>query len=751
MGNRGRTMKPDSELQESGNGGVRDGNNSPLGTLSNPNLKYIRQFSTRSRTKSSASFKGLNRYYSSDGTFDPEISGSTKHGSLKKCKSSDILYKRRTCSGLNMTSISGKKGHENTGESRWNTVIDGPLSFGGGGLKPRRGKSTHSVLELHDADEARDDDSTTDEEVEYFTEEDEEQAQKQKMESQMDKSNQSQLGNPRNERFPEGEMVKNNIPAESKLLRKDSDVLAETNNDAPLLRDRNRDNSNTKLTNQLSYKPPSHMIKPSNSRSSDFNKSASSQDIKANDNDENFINNDEINDDDIIDDDIIDDVGEDHIDAVTSPSDLIETEAHSLKRQGKHSSQLNALQKENNKVEVVDENIISNEHYVKPEDGHTDQYVPDMILSQSTGVERHFENQLSMSNTLGANDYNQINEQGEIPKEVLMKMENRESMKKNNGANELQFNTIREQQNQNLQSSRPKSNSNFSNSISSLTNNLQRGTPEGYYGGSKFNKSSMKSASQNSLEAHNERVPSKHNESLLSQAPQTRQNNTSLNNFAQFLKSDGMDGDSRTQRKLWLQRENSIMDLNLQNDHSHAVFMASNIEVKREFERISHEYTSVRRFYNPIREALTRVSSTQRHHYNNGSHSQSLNADLGEILFSNYGEQTKSVNELTNSSTQAKLNRVLANIWKEETANFNKDTNPLAKNKLASSGHHMKNAQPARHSLRGVIGSGTGLHHQRTINSFQPTTRAVHRRMENNMNAQQQQQQQHQQVQSHQR
>lgn len=74
-------------------------------------------------------------------------------------------------------------------------------------------------------------------------------------------------------------------------------------------------------------------------------------------------------------------------------------------------------------------------------------------------------------------------------------------------------------------------------------------------------------------------------------------------NFSQFLKSSGSNIETRTQQKLWLQRENSLLDVSqLQNSPP------VNPHVRREFERVSREFVNVRRFVNPLTDAVRRVN-----------------------------------------------------------------------------------------------------------------------------------------------
>ncbi|CCH46609.1 Midasin [Wickerhamomyces ciferrii] len=74
-------------------------------------------------------------------------------------------------------------------------------------------------------------------------------------------------------------------------------------------------------------------------------------------------------------------------------------------------------------------------------------------------------------------------------------------------------------------------------------------------------------------------------------------------NFNQFLKSNNSNIETRTQQKLWLQRENSLLDLPSASNNS------NNPSLRRDLERVSREYTNVRRFFNPSVESVKRIHS----------------------------------------------------------------------------------------------------------------------------------------------
>lgn len=152
MVHRGRTLKSDTD--------VTSLNASTVSHQSKP----FRQFSTRSRAKSNASFKGLRRVLTHDGTLDNDY--FNKHNVSQKCKSSDALFRKRTISGLNMTALTRVKSNQGKRSASFHSPVHNTLlspknsshsntGTAGFGLKPRRSKSTQSVLSLRDAQESK--------------------------------------------------------------------------------------------------------------------------------------------------------------------------------------------------------------------------------------------------------------------------------------------------------------------------------------------------------------------------------------------------------------------------------------------------------------------------------------------------------------------------------------------------------------------------------------------------------------------
>ncbi|ODQ77948.1 hypothetical protein BABINDRAFT_162999 [Babjeviella inositovora NRRL Y-12698] len=81
------------------------------------------------------------------------------------------------------------------------------------------------------------------------------------------------------------------------------------------------------------------------------------------------------------------------------------------------------------------------------------------------------------------------------------------------------------------------------------------------------------------------------------------------NNFAAFLKSGTPAPETRTQQRLWLQRENSFLDVSQSgsmNTHMSKMF-GNSVQTRTESERLSREFMNVRRYTNPMNESLNRM------------------------------------------------------------------------------------------------------------------------------------------------
>ena len=402
----------------------------------------------------------------------------------------------------------------------------------------------------------------------------------------------------------------------------------------------------------------------------------------------------------------------------------------------------------NNKLKPLDTSQTTEPGSEQNSDIITDQYIPDMILSQSTGVEKTFEAPSSIQNSLA----NELHAAGE---KDLRKIVSHHSEKK------LSFSTATSSRGSSTQNLREMSSlvpgnisglalSNQRTSSSELlrtevlksrssdTNVKKRFTLAGT---SPTPSSSKQNDQQNVVRrtttsenlVHTPLTPSGQEKKLYQNPVRSSRfadrnpgssgtagrdysklssmvshsnrgfmgsGNERINNFSQFLNSDISEGESRTQRKLWLQRENSIMDLNLQNDSVDSLFMSSSIELKREFERISHEYTSVRRYYNPIAASITRLEANYQKggvekfnvanaHSNKKSTTKKKSGHLsnnsttsGNDIFVEYSSSYSGNNkneEFISKVQSSKLQSILSSMWKEESAAFNNEINPLSK------------------------------------------------------------------------
>ncbi|SGZ40145.1 uncharacterized protein HGUI_02345 [Hanseniaspora guilliermondii] len=180
-----------------------------------------------------------------------------------------------------------------------------------------------------------------------------------------------------------------------------------------------------------------------------------------------------------------------------------------------------------------------------------------------------------------------------------------------------------------------------------------------------------------------------------------KNNETDFNDFNSFLKSDTFkeDKDSRTQQRLWLQRENSILDLSTDQSRSKfdSIFQPFSVDAKRDFENIAKEYNSIKRFGNPLVENLKKIQSLLEINTDNKTASESklsmsdrtTKTGSNKTSFTNLNiNNTQSVKSYNNSvgkdgkqlnnknMDEDSYERILANIWDTEAKkmiNFNQN------------------------------------------------------------------------------
>ncbi|SMN22551.1 similar to Saccharomyces cerevisiae YPL180W TCO89 Subunit of TORC1 (Tor1p or Tor2p-Kog1p-Lst8p-Tco89p), a complex that regulates growth in response to nutrient availability [Maudiozyma saulgeensis] len=774
------------------------------------NKPPTRQFTTRSRAKSTASFKGLRKVLTHDGT-------TIDRDSMKPTKSSDALFRKRAISGLNMTALARVRSNPNVHGGSGSHGHGTGMWMGIPGIKPRRTKSTHSVISMKDNS-----DSCSNSEEELVTDSESDTVVKDlRRDNKQSKNSNNGSG-----------MIRDN--SREKLISIDS-IIEEAQMDSrteDLLADKEH------VVKPLSYKPPSDYINHGNTGVSQDKLNDSSQndtslelEIKASgfsnvdktvngmskNNNVTTTNN---NEDDVLKKNAELSISNDHIE----PADISDNnEGYDLYR-NQLTRQTKSKEHETN-IDTKQSIPVQNNGNADIRNGQknselNDQYIPNMILSQSTGVVRHFDDPPSIQNSLAneihanrnsgysiSNNHN-IDQETFKTSQLLNSREPKSSIhqvpkelaNKINGFNTNE-DTIHHNNNSDISGNVQNSKiSNFSNSYSSLTNNLQRANAAAVLGKTASarvpqspHRPNTGTNSQTGSTPLSSLFRKKGNQYELSGSNDAKKeggettkggDGKKLNNFSQFLKSDMTEGDSRTQRKLWLQRENSIMDLNIQNGSVDSVFMVTNVDVKREFERISHEYTNSKRFYNPLDAALKRFETYKKQQEDTNrvnevnsktkSKSKSTNNKLSGHLslrstesnntefFANYGSsQSNTVNmeEFQPTVQNSKLQRVLSSIWKEESMAFNNEMNQLNKGNKSYHQRELSDGSQHRLSQAGNAGSrsiynnsylNSGINQSgnnrqslrnapinnnygsqsRMMNSLQPTTRAVIRRNE---------------------
>lgn len=151
-------------------------------------------------------------------------------------------------------------------------------------------------------------------------------------------------------------------------------------------------------------------------------------------------------------------------------------------------------------------------------------------------------------------------------------------------------------------------------------------------------------------------------------------NNISITptNFNQFLKSNTSNIETRTQQKLWLQRENSLLDITGSNSNN-----ANNPQIRREFERISREFLNVKRFSNPVSDGVKRTYVP--HNNKNDSRAASLRSNNIKDDTTHQGK----LQTFKSDQIQAKLMKLwvegeaLSKIPTPQHMNHNNHSNPV--------------------------------------------------------------------------
>ena len=836
--------------------------------------KQSRHFTGKHRPKNSVSFKGLRKVLTHDGT-------TIERDPMRSAKSSDALFRKRTFNGLNMTALarirsnpSGFPATSGHAGLRHNSTLS---ITGHPGLKPRRTKSTQSIVSLKDEDDATSSVSVTDDDDddEYFTDYEDIQEEEQFGEHGMVKRYGSSLSNL---------LKRDSLPSVSRRHRSIDTALNMTmlitptetkvgpinNHSGELMIDNPEEHRRRSTTADSENNLIDQSFEAANGGNASAGKDIEEEDDDDDDDDEDEdasagsnrirlqrtleiiphrirstrpyehhhrvhrashkhvrIQEDETNGyslglhktDTTTSDSTITNAAatvtpsangsdkEDETKLQTPPREKEEsiegqTKLMENKVQGEDNSTASIRDEDtikpvgspggskmeigsiltgtNNKLKPLDTSQTTEPGSEQNSDIITDQYIPDMILSQSTGVEKTFEAPSSIQNSLA----NELHAAGE---KDLRRIVSHHSEKKSS------FGTTTSSRGSSTQNLREMSNL-VPGNISGLALSNQR-TPSSELlraevlksrssdtsvkkrftlaGASPTPSSSKRNNQQNAI------VRTTASENLvhtpltpLGQEKRLRQNpvrssrfadrnpgssgmtgrdysklssmvslsnrgfmasgNERINNFSQFLNSDISEGESRTQRKLWLQRENSIMDLNLQNDSVDSLFMSSSVELKREFERISHEYTSVRRYYNPIAASITRLEANYQKggvekfnvanaHSNKKSttkkksgHLSNNSTSSGNDIFVEYSSSYSGNNkneEFISKVQSSKLQSILSSMWKEESAAFNNEVNPL--NKSSSREDVNDSSDNSKNGSHISVGPGNG-----NINNF---------------------------------
>ncbi|KAH3685988.1 hypothetical protein WICPIJ_002987 [Wickerhamomyces pijperi] len=325
----------------------------------------------------------------------------------------------------------------------------------------------------------------------------------------------------------------------------------------------------------------------------------------------------------------------------------------------------------------------------------SNDYYHDMILSQSTGIVRKF-GEPEIKNSLVQLDKLKISK-------TNGNTNNNNNNNNDNNDDSIQYIHSNDNINQQV---RPPANS-FASSSNSLRQftiqpTSQKMSTSSNEGNSLLSFKAVRSA--NNLSRHQQYANQFPNTSSVQSNNNNNNNNFSSTptgtnnfNFNQFLKSNDSSSasssniETRTQQKLWLQRENSLLDITAVGGADNDI---NNPLIRREFERISREFLTVKRFSNPLSDAVKR---TYVPHSNGKNESRS-----GSLRNNNNSNSTAlSTNDKLQSFKSDQIQAKLKKLWIEGDS-LSKKPSP----------QHLKNAQYGYDNSHHPGASPDYLHHQ---------------------------------------
>ncbi|ODV97319.1 hypothetical protein PACTADRAFT_1889 [Pachysolen tannophilus NRRL Y-2460] len=137
--------------------------------------------------------------------------------------------------------------------------------------------------------------------------------------------------------------------------------------------------------------------------------------------------------------------------------------------------------------------------------------------------------------------------------------------------------------------------------------------------------------------------------------------NQELNNFQDYLNKTP-EIETRTQQKLWLQRENSILDLTQSSKN----YRLNNAQNRTEFEKFSREYLNVRRYVNPVAESLKRIETIENGGMKRSDTSNTENGVNNSRNITNFKEFASKIADDI-KETQTHLNDLWNTAWAENS------------------------------------------------------------------------------------
>ena len=197
-------------------------------------------------------------------------------------------------------------------------------------------------------------------------------------------------------------------------------------------------------------------------------------------------------------------------------------------------------------------------------------------------------------------------------------------------------------------------------------------------------------------------IESPNKESLLSKQTKTQNNAShevdfSTLDLSSYLSTQEPELETRTQQKLWLQRENVATLNDSEDGNNRNALNYINQTTRFQYEQVSREFLNVRRYTNPVLESLTRIQETKNLRQrvsidgsSSGDHSSHISKSVKQQMFAqsiskSLGFSLKEAETKTEDTFTTNIedyNKILLDMWNENCIKFTDSTTSMKNQEL---------------------------------------------------------------------